>query len=137
MSPLPEFILGKSIVVADSLSRSNQVLRSEWTLAQEIFRSLQKRWLVIVDLFATLLSFWLPIYASMRVLVSLGTNAMPCLQDHHQVNAFPPFLMTHPVINSVIRSDCISGYPILATEGMVLMLPGVSYESPHASAIKE
>ena len=35
----PEFVLGKHNVVADALSRPDQVLGSEWTLYQEVFDS--------------------------------------------------------------------------------------------------
>ena len=33
---LPQFIMGSSNVTADALSRPNQVIRSEWTLHQEV-----------------------------------------------------------------------------------------------------
>ena len=48
----PQFIMGKHNVLADSLSRPNQILGSEWTLKQEVFRDLCKRWPVSIDLFA-------------------------------------------------------------------------------------
>ena len=48
----PQFIMGKHNVLADALSRPNQILGSEWTLKQEVFRDLCKRWPVSIDLFA-------------------------------------------------------------------------------------
>ena len=37
---VPQFIQGRNNVLADSLSRPNQVQRSEWTLKWEVFREL-------------------------------------------------------------------------------------------------
>ena len=52
----PQFIQGKNNVLADSLSRPNQVQRSELTLKWEVFRQLNSKWPVMIDLFATSLS---------------------------------------------------------------------------------
>ena len=49
----PQFILGKHIVLVDAFSRPNQILGSEWTLKQEVFRDLCRRWPVSIGLFAT------------------------------------------------------------------------------------
>ena len=49
----PQFIMGKHNVLKDALSRPNQILGSEWTLKQVVFRDLCKRWPVSIDLFAT------------------------------------------------------------------------------------
>ena len=49
----PQFIMGKHNVLADAFSRPNQILGSEWTLKQEVFRDLCRRWPVSIDLFAT------------------------------------------------------------------------------------
>ena len=49
----PQFILGKHDVLADALSCPDQILGSEWTLKQEVFRDLCRRWPVSIDLFAT------------------------------------------------------------------------------------
>ena len=50
----PQVIMGKHNVLADALSRPNQVLGSEWTLKQEVFRDLCRKWPVSVGLFASL-----------------------------------------------------------------------------------
>ena len=60
----PQFIMGKHNVLADSLSRPNQILGSEWTLKQEVFRDLCKRWPVSIDLFATSQNHQCSIYFS-------------------------------------------------------------------------
>ena len=49
----PQFIMGKHNVLADAFSRPNQILGSEWTLKQEVFRDLCRRWPVSIGLFAT------------------------------------------------------------------------------------
>ena len=49
----PQFIMGRHNVLADSLSRPNQGLGSEWTLKTEVFQELRTRWPVSIDLFAT------------------------------------------------------------------------------------
>ena len=49
----PQFIMGKHNVLADALSRPNQILGSEWTLKQEVFGDLCRRWPVSIDWFAT------------------------------------------------------------------------------------
>ena len=43
VSLIPQFILGSQNTVADSLSRQNQVLFSEWTLSQEVFNQICKK----------------------------------------------------------------------------------------------
>ena len=48
---LPQFIMGLSNVTADALSRPNQVIRSEWTLHQEVVDQLVHRWPAMIDLF--------------------------------------------------------------------------------------
>ena len=56
ISLFPQFVQGKKNVVADALSRPNQVIGSEWTLHQEEFDQLRRRWPVMVDLFASSLN---------------------------------------------------------------------------------
>ena len=53
---VPQFIVGTKNVVADSLSRRQQGLGSEWNLAQEVVDELIAKWPVTVDLFATALN---------------------------------------------------------------------------------
>ena len=51
-----QFIQGKNTVLADSLSRPNQVQGSEWTLKWEVFLQLNSKWPVRINLFATSLN---------------------------------------------------------------------------------
>ena len=62
ISVLPQFVPGKDNVAADSLSRPNQVVGTEWTLHQEVFDSLRKRWPVMIDLFASSLNHRCGVY---------------------------------------------------------------------------
>ena len=52
----PQFIQGKNNVLADSLSRPNQVQGSEWTLKWEVFLQLNSKWPVMIKVFATSLN---------------------------------------------------------------------------------
>ena len=61
---VPQFIMGSRNVVVDSLSRWDQNIGSEWTLAQEVVLALQRRWPVTIDLFATILNYRLSVYFS-------------------------------------------------------------------------
>ena len=72
----PQFIMGKHNVLADSLSRPNQIQGSEWTLKQEVFQDLCKRWPVSIDLFATSQNHRCSIYFSpYHDRNALGTDA--------------------------------------------------------------
>ena len=74
---VPQFILGRLNVMADSLSRRSQVLGSEWTLCFPAFRDLLLLWPATIDLFATSLNHHLPVYFSpMDDPQSAGTDAI-------------------------------------------------------------
>ena len=56
---------GSLNVIADSLSRRDKVIQTEWSLHQQIFNQICKVWHTpMVDLFATHLNYELPIYVS-------------------------------------------------------------------------
>ena len=59
---LPQFFQGSLNTRADLLSRPNLVIRSEWTLHQEVVQALLHQWLAIIDLFATSLTARLPVF---------------------------------------------------------------------------
>ena len=58
----PQFLLGSQNVIADSLSRPNQIQGAEWTLCQEIVDQLIRRWPATIDLFTTSLNYRHPVY---------------------------------------------------------------------------
>ena len=105
VSLIPQFILGSQNTVADSLSRQNQVLGSEWTLSQEVFDQICKKWPVNVDLFATALNLRCPLYfAPMSDPQSIGADAFLHPWDNLMAYAFPPFTLVRRVLNKVRES---------------------------------
>ena len=102
---VPQFIVGSQNVVADSLSRRQQVPGSEWTLAQEIVDELVTKWLANVDLFATALNYRLPVYFSpLNDPMAAGTDAFLQVWDGLQAYEFPPFVLIRQVINKLKSS---------------------------------
>ena len=100
---LPQFIPGHLSVLADSLSRSSQVLGSEWTLCPQAVRDLLRRWPATIDLFTMSLNHRLPVYFSLRFdPQSAGTDAMLQSWDGLQAYAFPPFGLL-PLVLAKVR----------------------------------
>ena len=100
----PQFIMGRHNVLADSLSRPNQVLGSEWTLKTEVFQELRKRWPVTVDLFATSLNRQCSIYFSPFCDPNtFATDALLQNWNGWQAYAFPPWSLI-PAVLKKLRS---------------------------------
>ena len=101
----PQFIMGRHNVLADSLSRHNQVLGSEWTLKTEVFQELRKRWPVSIDLFATSFNHQCSIYFSpFRDPNVLATDALLQNWNGWQMYAFPPWSLI-PAVLKKLRSS--------------------------------
>ena len=101
----PQFIMGKHNVLADALSRPNQILGSEWMLKQEVFGDLCRRWPVSIDLFATFQNHRCSIYFSpYHDHNALEMDAL--LQDWNgwQAYAFPPWSLI-PAVLKKLRSS--------------------------------
>ena len=97
--------MGTHNVVADTLSQPNEVIGSEWTLAQEVVDQLVHRWPVNIDLFATALNHRMPVYfAPMAGPASSGTDTLLQCFNHLQEYAFPPFRLIRRVINKFLES---------------------------------
>ena len=112
----PQFVMGKNNVLADSLSRPNQVQGSEWTLRWEVFQELCKKWPVMIDLFATSLNHRCSLcFSPLHDPRALGTDAL--LQDwgSFQVYAFPPWSL----IPLVLKKLCFS-FGVLMTGGSLV-----------------
>ena len=78
--------MGKNNVLADSLSRPNQVQGSKWTLKWEVFQDLRKKYSVMIDLFATSLNHRCSLYFSpFHDPRALGTGAFLKNRDGLQV----------------------------------------------------
>lgn len=59
------YIPGKRNVVADTLSRSDQIVGTEWSLEQSLVNRLFKLWVgPTLDVFATSMNHKLPLYRS-------------------------------------------------------------------------
>ena len=101
----PQFIMGRHNVLADSLSRPNQVWGSEWTLKTEVFQELRRRWPVSIDLFATSLNHQCSQYFSpFHDQNALGTDALLQSWDGWQAYAFPPWSLI-PAVLKKLRSS--------------------------------
>ena len=104
-SSAPQFLPGKLNVLADSLSRGSQVLGSEWTPCQEVYRDLFRRWPVTIDLSATSINHRLQVYfSSVLDPQALATDAVRQNWDGLQAYAFPPFGFIPNVLAKVRQS---------------------------------
>ena len=103
---MPQFVPGRNNVVADSLSRPDQVLGSEWMLHQDVFNWLRQCWPVTIDLFASSLSHRCSVYfAPVSDPMAAGTDARLQSWDSLQAYAFPPFTMISQVLAEVRASQ--------------------------------
>ena len=101
----PQFIMGRNIVIADSLSRPNQILLSEWTLKTKVFQVLPKRWPVSIDLFATSLNHQCcPYFSPFHDPNALGMDALLQNWNGWQAYAFPPWFLI-PAVLKKLRSS--------------------------------
>ena len=97
----PQFIMGCNNVLADSLSRPNQILGLEWTLKTEVFQDLRKRWPVSIDLFATSLNHQCcPYFSPFH-----GPNALLQNWNGWQAYAFPPWSLIPAVLKKLWSSS--------------------------------
>ena len=100
-----QFFMGKHNVLADALSRPNQILGSEWKLKQEVFEDLCRRWPVSIDLFATSQNHRCSIYFSpFHDHNALGTDALLQNWNGLQAYAFPPWSLS-PAVLKKLRSS--------------------------------
>ena len=102
----PQFIMGRNNVLADALSRPNQILGSEWTLKNEVFQDLHKKWLVSIDHFATSLNHHCcPYFSLFHDPNALGTDALLQNWNGWQAYAFPPWSQIPAVIKTLRLSS--------------------------------
>ena len=103
---MPQFVPGRNNVVADALSRPDQVLGSEWMLHQDVFNWLRQCWPVTIDLFASSLSHRCSVYfVPVSDAMAAGTDAMLQSWDSLQAYVFPPFAMISQVLAKVRASQ--------------------------------
>ena len=104
---LTRFVRGETNVVADCLSRRNQVVSTEWVLHHQVCSHLWKLWgSPLVDLFATRLNHRLPSFVSpFPDPMAVATDAFLFPWDHKELYAFPPFHVIRKVINKLYNSE--------------------------------
>ena len=127
---LPQFIQGSLNTRADLLSRPNLVIRSAWTLHQEVVQDLLHQWPAIIDLFATSLTARLPVFfAPAWEPKAAGVDAFLQPWDNLQAYAFPPIAIIRRVLLKLRAShncDLTLITPFLASKVMVSRSTGTS-----------
>ena len=95
-----EFVPGNLNVLADQLSRRNQILPTEGTITHQALQPIWERWgKPMVDLFATQYSHRLPLYVSpMRDHKAIGKDALARSWANMEVYAYPPTSLLQKVL---------------------------------------
>ena len=108
-------IPGRLNVIADKLSRHNQVIQSEWSLDQKVFNLLCLRWAQPqVDLFATRYNYKLPKFVSPDP-TAWAVDALSLSWQDLDAYAFPPVTLLSQVISKIVEQGC---------RRMILIAPG-------------
>ena len=110
-------IPGHLNVIADKLSRHNQVTQTEWSLSQEVFNLLCSRWVQSqVDLFATRFNHKLPKFVSLVPdPTAWAVVALSLPWENLDVYAFRPVSLLNQVLSKVMDQGC---------RRMILIAPG-------------
>ena len=110
-------IPGHLNVIADKLSRHNQVIQTEWSLSQQVFNLLFSKWAQPqVDLFATRFNHKLPQFVSLVPdLTAWAVDALSLPWGNLDVYAFPPVSLVPQVVAKMIDQGC---------RRMILIAPG-------------
>ena len=97
------YLLGQSNVLADLLSRHNQVLGVEWSLLPQVAKKIIRSWgSPTIDLFATHLNAKLPLYCSLIPdPQAVFEDAFRHPWNHLDVYAFPLFHLVERVVARV------------------------------------
>ena len=92
-------------VMADLLSRSNQVQSTEWSLHPQMFKQICQKWFTPhVDLFATHLNHKLPLYVSPK---AWDIDALKINWTALTAYAYPPMALLHRVIQKIRQCYCL------------------------------
>ena len=110
-------IPGHLNVIADKLSRHNQVIQTEWSLPQQVFNLLCSKWAQPqVDLFATRFNHKLPQFVSpVPDPTAWAVDALSLPWGNLDVYAFPPVSLVPQVVAKMIDQGC---------RRMILIAPG-------------
>ena len=96
-------------VMADLLSRSNQVQSTEWSLHPQVFKQICQKWFTPhVDLFATHLNHKLPLYVSpVPDPKAWDIDALNINWTSLTAYAYPPRALLHKVIQKIKQCHCL------------------------------
>ena len=96
-------------VMADLLSRSNQVQSTEWSLHPQVFKQICQKWFTPhVDLFATHLKYKLPLYVSpVPDPNAWHIDALHLNWTGLTAYAYPPTALLHRVIQKIRQCHCL------------------------------
>ena len=96
-------------VMADLLSRSNQVQSTEWSLHPQVFKQICQKWFTPhVDLFATHLNHKLPLYVSpIPDPKAWDIDALNINWTNLTAYAYPPTALLHKVIQKIRQCQCL------------------------------
>ena len=110
-------IPGHLNVIADKLSRHNQVIQTEWSLSQPVFTLLCSKWTQPqVDLFATRFNHKLPRFVSpVPDSTAWAVDALSLQWDQLEAYPFPPLSLLPQVISKFRDQGC---------RKMILIAPG-------------
>ena len=97
-------IPGRLNVIADKLSRHNQVIQTEWCLSQQVFNRLCSNWgQPQIDLFATRFNHKLPKFVSpVPDSTAWAVDALSLSWSNLDVYAFPPVSLLSQVISKLV-----------------------------------
>ena len=100
------YVPGRRNVLADQLSRQDQVVPTEWTLHSRVLQAVFEIWgTPMVDLFATALNRRLPVYCSpVPDPMAWQVDAFTVPWDDLDAYAYPPIAVIRPVINRVLMA---------------------------------
>ena len=110
-------IPGRLNVIADKLSRHNQVIQTEWALSPQVFSQLCSRWPPpLVDLFATRFNHKLPRFVSpVPDQAAWAVDALSLSWERLNAYAFPPVSLLPQVVSKIRDQGC---------HRMILIAPG-------------
>ena len=96
-------------VMADLLSKSNQVQSTEWSLHPQVFKQICQKWFTPhVDLFATHLNHKLPLYVSpIPDRRAWDIDALNIDWTNLTAYAYPPMTLLHKVIQKIKQCHCL------------------------------
>ena len=96
-------------VMADLLSRSNQVQSTEWSLHPQVFKQICRKWFTPhVDLFATHLNHKLPLYVSpIPDPRAWNIDALNINWTNLTAYAYPSTALLHKVIQKIKQCHCL------------------------------